>query len=123
MTIVPEGTVSLAQWVTWVDKDSRANLAHLVSPEITVDRDVEVTLDARTASQFTIDTPQPAEPLNDNFDAYIQRATPAGESYGDRVYFTSPVNSWGRLWARVEQTTLRAFGLSDPSAPRPTNAR
>lgn len=98
VTRVPAGKVSVAQWITWVDQDSRANLAYLLDPEVTVTGDTEITLDARTASQVTFDTPLPAEPINNTFDAYYQRTTAAGESFADHMYFDEPTGAWGKLW-------------------------
>lgn len=91
---VPAGTYSIVQAIDWVDGDSRANLAFLSNPEVTVTGDTEVTLDLRQAGQVTFATPTPSEPLNNTISMGYQRGAADGTAFASEV---SP-SAWTRIW-------------------------
>ncbi|GGT11494.1 S8 family serine peptidase [Nonomuraea spiralis] len=99
VTRVPQGTISVAQLVTWIGDDDRFNVVFLLSPEITVTGDTEITLDARQASEIRFTTPKPAEPLNNDPTMAYQRTTSNGTAYLSSVSSDTIVGSWLRMWA------------------------
>lgn len=96
---VPKGSFSVTQLVRWVDEDSRINNALLFQPQVQVDGDTEVVLDARDANQITFDTPLPSEPLNNYAAMAYQRTTGKGDRYSTVVQSMAPTGAWARLWA------------------------
>ncbi|WP_189315848.1 S8 family peptidase [Streptomyces brasiliensis] len=96
---VPQGTLSLTQLVNWTDDDNRDNMAYLSLPEFTITGDADVTLDLRQASQVQFSTPQPAEPLNNDWNFTFTRTTAAGAAYQGLLWDNAPIGAWGKLWA------------------------
>ncbi|MFF3664456.1 S8 family peptidase [Microtetraspora malaysiensis] len=99
VTRVPQGTISVAQLLTWIGDDDRFNVVFLLSPEITVTGDTEITLDARQASEIRFTTPKPADPLNNDPRMVYQRTTSNGTAYMSSVSSDTIVGSWLRMWA------------------------
>ncbi|MFI6927896.1 S8 family peptidase [Nonomuraea spiralis] len=99
VTRVPQGTISVAQLLTWIGDDDRFNVVFLLNPEITVTGDTEITLDARHASEIRFTTPKPAEPLNNDPRMVYQRTTSNGTAYMSSVSSDTIVGSWLRMWA------------------------
>lgn len=97
---LPEGVYHVAQVVDWLDEETRLNLAWLFDPEVVVDGDTEIVLDARTASQVTFDTPRPSEPLSNVWDAWYQRTNVEGGQFaGFILHDLATGGAWRKLWA------------------------
>ncbi|GAA0945517.1 S8 family peptidase [Nonomuraea longicatena] len=107
VTRVPPGVHHVTQWIDWADEDDRLNFGYLVDPEVRVDGDTEITLDLRKARQVRFTTPKPAEPLNNDWVANVQRTTAAGEVYGAGITPNSPYGAWMNLWVTpTEKVTV-----------------
>ncbi|GGP05165.1 S8 family serine peptidase [Nonomuraea glycinis] len=99
VTRVPVGTHSVMQLLGTVDSDDRYNETFLISPEVTVTGDTEITLDARQASQVRFSTPKPAEPLNNIWVVATQRTIANGQPYGTTVTSGLQHGAWAKVWA------------------------
>lgn len=107
---VPQGVVSVTQGLDWVGDDDRFNLAFLFQPEIIVNGDTEITLDARKLSEVRFTTPNPAEPLNNSPTMAYQRTVADGTSFMGAISTNTPIGSWARLWALpTEKVTKGGF--------------
>ncbi|MGW2161540.1 S8 family serine peptidase [Nonomuraea sp. NPDC001699] len=107
---VPQGVISVAQFVEWVGDDDRFNLAMLSVPELNVTGDTEITLDGRKLSEVRFDTPEPAEPLSNFPNLAYQRTVVNGGSYMGFTWPRAPYGGFARLWALpTEKVTKGAF--------------
>lgn len=84
---VPHGTYSISNWFEWHD-DFRVNVGYLTDPEVTVDGDTDVTLDARQARLIDFTTPLPSDisPRSFNTMMLAQRETTSGTPFDDIVF-------------------------------------
>ncbi|HEY8471590.1 MAG TPA: S8 family serine peptidase, partial [Natronosporangium sp.] len=108
---LPKGIYSVAQVVNWLDDETRRNLAWLLNPEVVVDGDTEIVLDARTATQVTFDTPQPSEPLSNNWISWYERTAAGGARFGGFILADLTTGgAWRKLWATpTEPVTVGEF--------------
>jgi subtilisin family serine protease len=97
---VPAGTYSLMELAAWIGDDNRVNWAWLGNPQLAINGDISITLDARKTSQITVSTPMPADPLNNFRDEGYQRTTTGGVTYYDNFQHTS----WDHAWALPTKT-------------------
>ncbi|MGW4412151.1 S8 family peptidase [Nonomuraea sp. NPDC004702] len=121
---VPAGTASLLQVLDWVDADDRANRAWLFEPELTVTGDMEITLDARKATEVSFRAPKTAQPLNNTYDVFFQRSLPNGKVFGGTLLAGRPLGGWEKVWAlptkKVTKGGFRFAGQWELGVPEVT---
>ncbi|HEY8471593.1 MAG TPA: S8 family serine peptidase [Natronosporangium sp.] len=108
---LPEGVYSVAQAANWIDEETRRNFAWLFNPEVVVDGDTEIILDARTATQVTFDTPLPSEPLSNDWHSWYERTDASGQWFAAAVVLDLAIGgAWRKLWATpTEPVTIGEF--------------
>ncbi|MFC4591017.1 S8 family peptidase [Sphaerisporangium corydalis] len=94
--LVPKGTYSVTESYMWIDPSAYTqNDAWMIAPEVTVDGDTEVTLDARDLRQITFDTPRPSA-VTPALGAYTfyQRTTTDGDIWGGYEVAATFIRQW-----------------------------
>jgi subtilisin family serine protease len=96
------GRYQVSAPTVWADDLSRPNIGWLLAPEVTVDGDTEVVLDARRLRPLSFRTSRPAETIpNNNIYIRHERTTAAGQVWAGGSDAASFYNQWITPTARV----------------------